>query len=251
MTTSSLPTYNYLVPANGTTHAVFAAYDFAVAGTGAEDWTAFAQNHFRFRPQGCFIDNTAGTAPAILSIQGIPFKAVMPAGYAGWVSFPSCANLVTQLSGTGTVQLTYVDYPVINSAPVSASGNPASGNVAVTNPVSTPVYSQPVNNGVAVSATNPLPITPGSGPITDGSGTITTANTSQQIFAANTARRYLLIQNPSSSPLYFNFDAAATIGIPSLMLSTGSSYEMSGFVSSDAINIICANVNAPFVAKEG
>jgi len=155
--TSSQATYNYLVPADGTTHAVFQRCVFAVAGSAAEDWQAFSTNNFRFRPQGAYIDNTNGTAPASLSIQGVPFVASMAAGYAGWVSFPSTANLVTIISGTGTVNVTYVDYPVLNSPAVDINGNTQGGLVTVENPVSNPVNGQIIIAGAGLSATNPLP----------------------------------------------------------------------------------------------
>lgn len=159
MATSSQQTYNYLVPASGTTHAVFQQCDFAVAGIATEDWQAFSTNHFQFRPQGVFIDNTQGTATATFSIQGVPFNAYMPAGYAGWVSFPSVANLVTEISGTGTVNLTYVDFPVINSTPVDSSGNPPSSNVTVQNPPTSPVNTQAIIGGSPIASNNPVPVT--------------------------------------------------------------------------------------------
>lgn len=155
--TSVQATYNYLVPADGTTHAVFQNCSLSPGASASEDWQAFSTNNFRFRPQGAYIDNTNGMATATLSIQGVPFTASMAAGYAGWVSFPSVANLVTVISGTGTVNVTYVDYPVLNSPAVDINGNTQGGLVTVENPVTNPVNGQIIIGSAAVSPTNPLP----------------------------------------------------------------------------------------------
>jgi len=250
--TSVQATYNYLVPADGTTHAVFQQCVFATAGTAFEDWRAFSTNNFRFRPQGAYIDNTGGTATASLSIQGVPFVASMAAGYAGWVSFPSTANLVTIISGTGTVNVTYVDYPVLNSPPVDINGNTQGGLVTVENPVTNPVNGQIIIAGAPISPANAVPVTGGTGTLTDGSGAITTASTNQQIFAANSARKYLLIQNSSLYDMWINFTSAATLSQPSLLVTPGSAFTMeNNFISIEAINIICATPTAAYTAKEG
>lgn len=90
------------------------------------------------------------------------------------------------------------------------------------------------------------------GALTDRSGTITTGGTSQQIMAANANRRYLAIQNNSSGDLWFNFNAASTIGEPSFRLTAGSSFVMeSGFISTDSVTIIGATTGQTFTAKEG
>jgi len=90
------------------------------------------------------------------------------------------------------------------------------------------------------------------GTLIDRSGTITTANTSQQLAPANPNRRYLLIQNNSSSPLWFNFTAAATTSQPSIQLAAGQGFVMeNGFISTEAVNIIGGTAGQAFTAKEG
>jgi len=250
--TSSQATYNYLVPADGTTHAVFQQCVFTVAGSATEDWQAFSTNNFRFRPQGAYIDNTNGTATASLSIQGVPFVASMAAGYAGWVSFPSTANLVTIISGTGTVNVTYVDYPVLNSPAVDINGNVQGGLVTVENPVTNPVNGQIIIGGAPVSPANAVPVTGATGTLTDGSGTIATASTNQQIFAANAARKYLFIQNVSASDLWINFTTSAVIAQPSILIAPQGAFALEdNFISTEAVNIIGATAGQAFTAKQG
>jgi hypothetical protein len=92
------------------------------------------------------------------------------------------------------------------------------------------------------------------GSLTDGSGTIATGGASQQIFAANTARKYLIIQNLSSESLWINFGTAAVADQPSLELpgTVKSSFVMEGmFVSTQTVNIIGATTGSKFVAKQG
>jgi hypothetical protein len=90
------------------------------------------------------------------------------------------------------------------------------------------------------------------GNLTNRSGTITTANTSQQIIAANTNRRYLLIQNHSDSIIYIAFGVTATTsnGI-GLTPGGGSLIYENGFIPTQAINAICTRSNSDFVAWEG
>jgi len=110
------------------------------------------------------------------------------------------------------------------------------------------------NNVPTVSGTPAVPVqsSPVQGTLTDGSGTITTANTSQQVFAANPNRRYLLLQNISSATLWFNFTTAATTAQPSLQLTSGASFVMeSSFVSTEVVNIIGGTAGQAFVAKQG
>ena len=93
----------------------------------------------------------------------------------------------------------------------------------------------------------------GAGAVTDRSGTITLGGTAQQLVAANTARRYLLIQNISAGDLWINDAGTAAIGGPgSLKIVAGGYYEYpASFVTSGAISIIGATTAQAFTAKEG
>ena len=91
------------------------------------------------------------------------------------------------------------------------------------------------------------------GTFSDGSGTITVGGTSQQIFATNLTRNYLLIQNISSGNLYVNFTNAAKVDTPgSLTINPHGSLEMiaAGFISDEAVNIIGATTGQAFTAKQ-
>lgn len=93
---------------------------------------------------------------------------------------------------------------------------------------------------------------PSEGTLTDGSGSIATASTSQQVFAANVSRKYLLVQNTSAGALGINFTSAATLGVGSIQLAAGASFVMeSAFVSTEAVTIIGATAGQTFTAKEG
>lgn len=91
------------------------------------------------------------------------------------------------------------------------------------------------------------------GTLTDHSGTLSAATTSQQVMASNTSRRYLYVQNPSSTDtLWINFTTDATQAEPSIQMLPGGSFVMEGsFVSTEAVNIIGPTAGDAFVAKEG
>lgn len=89
--------------------------------------------------------------------------------------------------------------------------------------------------------------------LTDRSGTITAGDTAQQVMAANTGRRYLLIQNISDTAMWFNFTTTAVKDSPSYLLAAnGGVFAMDGsLVTKEAISIICVTTGKKFTAKEG
>lgn len=91
-----------------------------------------------------------------------------------------------------------------------------------------------------------------SGAVTDRSGTITLGGTAQVIMAANTARRYLFIQNVSDTTMWCNFTTTAVANQPSMQLIPGASFVMeASFISTEAISCIGATTAKAFTAKEG
>jgi hypothetical protein len=93
----------------------------------------------------------------------------------------------------------------------------------------------------------PLPVRPSNGAATVTAGTTSaTPSTSAQALASNTSRQYLLIQNISDTDMYFNFGASATTS--HLLVKSGGagiSFE-SGFVPTDAVNVICASASKSY-----
>ncbi len=114
--------------------------------------------------------------------------------------------------------------------------------------------SHPYVNDRPVSQTNPMPIGAGGGALTDRSGTITTGGTSQQLAPVNNARKYLLVQNPTtaSESFWIAVGTAAVAASPSIEIAPGVTLSWeSSFVPSDAVNVIAATTGTAFVAKEG
>jgi len=86
--------------------------------------------------------------------------------------------------------------------------------------------------------------------------TITTGGTSQQVFAYNQSRRFLLIENPvaATETLFCNFGATAslTLGTSISLVAGGSYYAVQpNFVPKDAINCNATTTGHAFTAKEG
>lgn len=98
-----------------------------------------------------------------------------------------------------------------------------------------------------------VPVTPTSGALTDRSGTITTGGTAQTAAAANTARKHLFIQNPSTAPgsLWFSTTGTAVQASPSIELVPGASYETGTFVPTGVVSVIAATTGHAFTAREG
>lgn len=85
------------------------------------------------------------------------------------------------------------------------------------------------------------------GPILDGSGTCTGAT--QQVFAANTNRQYLFIENTGTTNLYVDFGVAATTTSGEEVLPGGTLIFETNFIPSEAVNVIGTSTQ-PFVAKQ-
>lgn len=111
--------------------------------------------------------------------------------------------------------------------------------------------------------TNPTTIIPSTGSVTERSGSVTLGGTSQQMMAANTSRKYLLIQNPSTTAgqniataetLFVRFGStAATVNTgTSFEIVSGASLVMEGsFVSTQAVQVIAATTAHKWLAVEG
>lgn len=95
-------------------------------------------------------------------------------------------------------------------------------------------------------------VAPKGGSLTDGSDDITAADTSEQVFAANTSRVYLLVQNVSDTDMWVDFGTSAVKDQPSVLLrANGGSIVFDGaFVPTSTVNIICGTISKPYTAKE-
>lgn len=81
--------------------------------------------------------------------------------------------------------------------------------------------------------------------------TAVSGGVSQQLMAANTARRGWSFQNQSSGFCYLKIGAAATADNLSYRSAPGNLYETpTSHTSTGAINVLCADTGAPFYATE-
>lgn len=154
---TSFRTFNYLVPANGTTHVYLT--QIAASGVAASgNFAAIQFDGIPFRPQGVWIDNTNGTGEAIVTIQPIGFSMKVPAGANMAANFPSTENLKYSVTGTGTVNLFWADFPLLPNSTVATLDLTNTGgvlpveiqsilagtifDVSLTNTAATPVYTR-------------------------------------------------------------------------------------------------------------
>ena len=114
MTAASIAsTSNYQVPVDGTTHAVKNTYNGSQSSD--QDWARFSNDNFQFTPQGAFIDNTDGGIMTLL-FNPIGLTRTVPAGGTMWIAFPAPDNMVvTVTTVSGTANIFWVNYPVIES----------------------------------------------------------------------------------------------------------------------------------------
>jgi hypothetical protein len=161
-----------------------------------------------------------------------------------------------QVSGTVTANAGTGSFTV-------AQATAANLNASVVQGTATNLKTQAENyqGGSAVGSANPLQVTlantgvnttalqvrPRNGTLTVTSGsTSASANTSAQALASNSSRQYLLIQNVSDTDMYFNFGATATTDHLFIAKSGGGIVFESGFVPTDAVNVICSSVSKKY-----
>lgn len=94
-------------------------------------------------------------------------------------------------------------------------------------------------------------VIPSSGTLTNRSGTITTGGTAQTIMAANTSRRYLLIQNVSDTTMWCDFGTTAVQNQPSIQIIAGANFFMqNNAISTELVSCVGATTGKAFTAKE-
>lgn len=106
-----ISTYNYLVPAAGTTSAYTLPALTAVAS--AIDFSQVSLlSGLTFNPSGVQIDNTNGTTAVTIVIQPVGFTITCPIGKQMGIQFPAPAGCTAIITATGA-NIAFVDYPVI------------------------------------------------------------------------------------------------------------------------------------------
>lgn len=169
---------------------------------------------------------------------------------SGTVSLPTgaatAANQSTEITSLATI--------ATNTTGVSTAANQTTGNTSLASILANQTNGTQTTAllaGTAVIGT--AIIEPRNGTLTDGSGTTSgTPSTSTQIFATNSSRRYLLIENVSTTAtIWINFTSAATAANGSYtLLPGGSIVQETGFVSTEVVNVLSTVASVPFTAKQ-
>ena len=177
------------------------------------------------------------------------FPATQPVSGTFWQATQPVSGTVTANAGTGSFTV--------------AQATATNLNASVVQGTATNLKTQAENyqGGSAVGSANPLQVTlantganttalqvrPRNGTLTVTSGsTSASANTSAQALASNSSRQYLLIQNVSDTDMYFNFGATATTDHLFIAKSGGGIVFESGFVPTDAVNVICSSASKKY-----
>lgn len=162
---------------------------------------------------------------------------MLSSGGATGSAAPTDANLVGGTDGTNLRGIRTDTSGRVSTQIFDSSGTALT--YAATGTAGTP--SSDVISVQGISGGTPLPVRPRNAAVTVTAGTTSgTANTSAQALASSSTRQYLLIQNISDTDMYFNFGAAATTS--NLLVKSGGAgitFE-SGFVPTDAVNVICS-----------
>lgn len=106
-------TYNYLVPAAGTTRSYRVTQNFMLGEVKHCDFRNMALDGVSFVPSGVLVDNTRGTGDCVITIIEFAWRIVVPAGAMINMPYPAPYNQTATIEGEGDVTVVFVDYPVI------------------------------------------------------------------------------------------------------------------------------------------
>jgi hypothetical protein len=232
--TGYVNTTNLLVPPNAATHCVRTTI-IASATPQVLNFGQFSVDNFPFNPQAAYFDNTANDAALVVTVIGLAFTLTIPAGALTAANFPAPQDIEFSITGAGTVNIFWVDYPLIFSPPGANSG----ATVSIANqPVSVAV----VSGAVTVSGSDPI-----------DKSVVTVSDVSTMLLAANATRKSLLIQAPQSTGVWLNFaGGAAGVGLSGcIFLPAGAIYESSIVVNLNEITYYCATAGLTIAVLEG
>lgn len=174
--------------------------------------------------------------------------ALVGTGLSSGQQVEACWHVVQGRSGDFSSVVPLAVMPAAQAG-ISGSVDVSGSTVGVSGSVDANVTNTSLDvsgSTVAVSTLAPNPIT-----LSDYSGSILSANVSQLLVAANSGRKYLLIQNLSENALWINWGAAATIGAPSVLLeqAQGITFDVLA-IATEALYGISPVAGTQFVLKE-
>ena len=260
------------VPASSTTPVSTGYIPFRPAGLFTEhhrgvvkvvsqqgySYTVTAQLFTQFTTGGTPIATT-GALSAVPGGQGFQAFAVFPPSFANQIVFTLTPSQAGASEDTVTLYWvidgndTAIDQDPTGAYPVYVGGLDPSGAIKT-------AQVDADGNWYVTPTSGTAPVEQGTP--TDLSGSVTTGGTSQQLAAAKTDRRWLLVQNPSDATaqgistaesLWVDWvNGEATDGTPSVELTPGATVTLdAGFVATGAVYIIAATTGHKFSAQEG
>lgn len=123
-------TYNYLVPAAGTTRGYRVTREFKAGEIEYCDFRNMALDGLSFVPTGVLIDNTRGIDDCVVTILEYSWRIVIPAGQFAHMPYPAPYNQTATIEGNAPeLTVIFVDYPVIPFLQNSNSGGGAVGGI--------------------------------------------------------------------------------------------------------------------------
>lgn len=120
------PVNNFMVPATGTPNSVPVQGPFSATPL-VIDFRENGLDGSPFVPQGLFADNTTGSAPLVIAIQGMNWSVVVPTGSQLGCQYPAPIGQIVSITGNNAGgSIVFCDFPVLpfNNAAGGAGGGP-------------------------------------------------------------------------------------------------------------------------------
>ena len=223
------------VPASEGPRAIQFSFDFS-GGTTEIPVSLNAADYGLSIVQTAFIDNSNNGSAITLAVNGSNQKLTCPPysqGYFPIMLIGPTLSLIAKSAGGVAVAISFLNvYAELSIWNVTAPGS--------------------VTGAVTVNGT--VTLQPQGAVFTNRSGAIGTGGTSQQLAAANGARKRIIVQNPSTEieSLFIRFGAAAGVndGVAFEILPGGAFDSGAAPVSTEQIQVVATTAGHKFIAQE-
>ena len=116
------PVNNFMVPATGTPNSVAVVGPFSATPL-VVDFRDNGIDGSPFVPQGLYADNTAGSAPLVIAIQGMNWSVIVPIGAQISAQYPAPIGQIVSITGNNAAgSIVFCDFPVLPSQVGGSAG---------------------------------------------------------------------------------------------------------------------------------
>lgn len=201
------PVNNFMAPATGTPNSVPILGPFSATPL-IVDFRENSLDGLPFVPQGLFADNTQGSAPLVIAVQGMNWSVIVPVGAQISCQYPAPIGQIVSITGNNAGgSIIFCDFPVLPSqvGGVSSGGGPVTiadgSDVTLGAKADAPAAND--TGAFSIVALLKRLMAKFNAPSTGTATNVAAAAADTLLLASNTARQGAVIFNDSTSAILY------------------------------------------------